>query len=139
VTPTRFRLKAPARLDQIRLLVLAVRAVCAEALGESPALDEVELALAELLNNAVEHGVAQDPAAVELEIGLITTPGWAELEVLDAFEPYVPTDTPPGLPDELAEGGYGRFLVHELMDEVRYERRGDRNAVIARKRWAVAE
>jgi serine/threonine-protein kinase RsbW len=138
VTPTRFHLKAPARLDQIRLLVLAVRAVCGEALGEGPALDDVELALAELLNNAVEHGVARDPAAVELEVALTVTPGWAELEVLDAFDPYLPDDGPT-LPDGLAEGGYGRFLVHELMDEVRYARLGDRNAVVMRKRWAAAE
>jgi serine/threonine-protein kinase RsbW len=120
-------------------LVLAVRAVCGEALGEGPALDDVELALAELLNNAVEHGVALDPAAVELEVALTVTPGWAELEVLDAFDPYLPGEADPTLPDGLAEGGYGRFLVHELMDEVRYERVGDRNAVIMRKRWAVAE
>jgi anti-sigma regulatory factor (Ser/Thr protein kinase) len=139
VTPTRFHLKAPARLDQVRLLVLAVRAVCAEALGESPALDDVELALAELLNNAVEHGVALDPAAVELEVALTATPGWAEIEVLDAFEPFVLAEGAPALPGELAEGGYGRFLVYELMDEVRYERRGDRNAVVTRKRWTVAE
>lgn len=138
MTPTSFRLKAPARLDQVRLMVLAARAVCQECLGTVPVLDDIELVLAELLNNAVEHGVPAAPGAVELEVGLMVSPQAVDIEVLDGFAPFQAPTAEPALPDdELATGGFGLFLIHELMDTVEFVREGDHNVVRCHKRLDV--
>lgn len=133
------RLTAAARADQVRLLVMAARAAWEGSLGAHEVVDDAELVLAELLNNVVIHGVrpgdGDGPIALEVTFSVDATA--LTLEVADGFAPYVPPEVPEAPPGGLAEGGYGTFLVHSLMDEVRYERQGDRNVVIATRRWGT--
>lgn len=117
-----FRLLAPARLDQVRLMVLAAMAVCREVLPEPELLDAIELALAETLNNVVEHN-----ACTAMEVAIAIDAGAVVLTVLDDGEPWPESSKSPALPDGLAEGGYGLFLIHQVMDEVAFGREGERN------------
>ncbi len=46
----------------------------------------------------------------------------------------MPGDQPATLPPEkYSEGGYGLYIIHELMDEVRYDRNGTANTIVMRK------
>jgi serine/threonine-protein kinase RsbW len=130
------RLEAAARVDQVRLLVMAARAARDGSLGAHVVVDDAELVLAELLNNVVIHGVPPDQGdgPIMLEVTIAVDAEALVLEVADGFAPYVPPEVPDAPPGDLAEGGYGTFLVHSLMDEVRYERQRGRNVVIATRR-----
>jgi len=47
----------------------------------------------------------------------------------------MPEDRPAGLPaDKSGEGGYGLFIIHELMDEVHASRDGSANRIILKKK-----
>lgn len=111
------------------------------ALGLPDALaGDVELALAEVVNNVVEHGYAGIPnGAVDVDGRLAD--GWLELRVSDTGRPlpggHLPTFRPtdPGrLRQELPEGGFGWGLIYRLTDALRYHHDGTRNTLSMRFR-----
>ncbi len=101
----------------------------------------LNIALDELLANALSHGrMGSDPASVQVEVDLdrervkvvITDDGTP----FDPFGREAPDTTLPV--EERAIGGLGIHLVEQLMDEVSYERREDRNVVVLVKELAEA-
>ena len=93
----------------------------------------VEIVLAEVLNNVVEHAyAAHGRGVVEVEVEL--TPAALLFRVLDDGRPMPEGDAPAGaahdldvVTDDLPEGGFGWFLIRELTDDLRYRRIGNRN------------
>ena len=59
--------------------------------------------------------------------------GSLEIVLQDQGEAIDPKHLEPPPPDEIRVGGRGIFLMREIMDEVRFEREGDRNLVRLRK------
>ena len=96
-------------------------------------LDEVCLAVAEALTNAIRHGDAHAPDFA-VRLAWCWKGGELEIEVSEPgrFEPA------PGwerLPDDpLAESGRGGFLITELMDAVEHRNAGGRHALRMRRR-----
>lgn len=93
----------------------------------------LELVLAEVLNNVVEHALAGQPEAgiaVLLRLGA----GGLHCEVTDGGA-ALPGDALPegrlpgtGMPQaDLPEGGYGWFLIRSLTEDLRYRREGGIN------------
>jgi serine/threonine-protein kinase RsbW len=93
----------------------------------------VEIVLAEVLNNIVEHAYQERPTGrIELAVGLMDD--GLDVAVQDSGLPL-----PDGLPDkqvspdldckteDLPEGGFGWLLVRELTRDLHYERRDGRN------------
>ncbi len=87
---------------------------------------EVELALNEAIANAVVHGCGNDPAkrirlcvACQAEHGMLVA-------VRDPGEGFDPSTLPSPIVGERIYESHGRgiFLIHRLMDEVRFERGG---------------
>jgi anti-sigma regulatory factor (Ser/Thr protein kinase) len=86
-------------------------------------------ALDEILSNVVRHAMPSDSAVIEM---ILSRDGnLVRVEVVDDARPFNPLLVPPpdtSSPLEQREpGGLGIALVRALTDEVRYERRGDRN------------
>ena len=129
---------APARpepafartLDADPLAVRAVLRAAVARFARSIGRDEagiLELALAEVLNNVVEHGYdGQPPGLVRVVIG--RGPSFLNCRVEDAGSP-VPDDVlmaadldedpfPQGEP--VPEGGFGWKLIHSLVTDLRY-------------------
>ena len=86
--------------------------------------DHATIALAEVLNNVVEHGYATDTCgAVSVTLSdkaksvVITVQDWGIAYPHDAL----PSGDMPD-PTHLAEGGYGWFLIKTLVSDVAYER-----------------
>lgn len=103
-----------------------------------PAVEDVALALAEALDNAIEHGVLGRPNG-ELVVEAAVEPGWVRLEVRDRGEEFDPTKAPDlsAVPlEERRFGGFGLKLVRSLVDEMRYERRDGENRLRLAKRIA---
>lgn len=135
--------QAPAHLQQVVPILQAVRVyLSARGLDESVWFN-LELATAEALNNAVEHGARERPdATVEVRCHWIGE--WVEIAVTDPgfFEAG---QIPATLPDDpLDEGGRGLYLMQQLMDEVRHENGAGGHVCLLRKRvgaasWAPSE
>ena len=94
---------------------------------------DVKIALAEAINNVVEHAYSDvAPAAVQVTCCLCKD----TLKVLisDTGKPLPGLQPPDGIPSEigttiqdLPEGGFGWFLIRELTREIRYRRRRGQN------------
>ena len=87
------------------------------------------IALDEILSNVVRHAVQDETVLIEMI--LVRDGDQVHVEVVDDARPFNPLLVPPPdttSPLETREpGGLGIALVRSLTDDVRYERRGDRN------------
>lgn len=100
--------------------------------------DDVKIALAEAINNVVEHaynGIA--PAKVQVTCRLDRD----RLDILisDTGHPLPGFRMPEGTPaplgkttQDLPEGGFGWFLFHQLTSDIQYERRDGCNRLSLR-------
>ncbi len=131
--PRGLTLRFPADPASVRQALKTAMA----AFGEMPVAaglgDVVEIVLAEVLNNVVEHACAENGRGlVELEV----VPEATALAFLvrDDGEPMPGGDAPEGrahdldaMADDLPEGGFGWFLIRELTQDLSYARTGTCN------------
>ncbi|TMV04870.1 ATP-binding protein [Ruegeria sediminis] len=109
------------------IATLALR-LGARGLTEERAAD-VKIALAEAVNNVVEHAYAGlEPARVRVECRL--RPDRLDILIWDTGRPLPGLRVPAGEPasvdrdlQDLPEGGFGWFLIRQLSSAVGYERR----------------
>ena len=108
-----------------------VKTFCEDHFVEDKKIREIELSLAEALNNIIKHaykGNANNSINVSLDIS-----GKRFEVVLEDFgiprenigEPTLNFD--PSDIESLPEGGMGLFIINHLMDENKYERIGNKN------------
>ncbi|MGY3439016.1 MULTISPECIES: ATP-binding protein [unclassified Marinovum] len=95
-------------------------------------LARVELVLAEVLNNVVEHGYGCSGGPIHLELRLVA--GDVTCIVTDSGAPLPGRTLPQGLPvkldcarEDLPEGGFGWRLIHQLTNSLDYNRNDGRN------------
>ena len=94
----------------------------------------VELVLAEVLNNVVEHAYQERDVGV-IELDVLRRGEELEVRILDDGVPMPGGEMPQGLPhdldtigeQDLPEGGFGWFLIRELTRDLIYRRDGSRN------------
>jgi serine/threonine-protein kinase RsbW len=129
-------LSVPGTLPGVRQAVEAFEQFCRTE-GLSPrAAWRFLLALDEILSNIVRHGLAGRRAAIDLTFS--TDDDEVAVEIVDTAEAFNPLLAPP--PDtssplqQRQPGGLGIALVRQLMDDVRYERRNERNHFVMRWR-----
>ena len=96
----------------------------------------LNVALDELLANTSAHGFAgRENGAVTVEVEL--RPDRVAVTLTDDGRPFDPFAVPApdtALPLEQRQlGGVGIHLVRQMMDEVSYQRRADRNVVVLTK------
>lgn len=101
----------------------------------APQLDEVQIALAEAVNNVVEHAYAES-ATGDVLIRCNLHPDRLWVEIRDAGVPFPNAKLPEGKAvkvdantplEELPEGGFGWFLIRELASDIKYQRNLDNN------------
>ncbi len=94
----------------------------------------LELVLAEVLNNIVEHAYATASVSGSIELRLRVQHGALQCDVVDHGQP-MPNGQPPGgrpsdstVPlEDLPEGGFGWYLIHTLTRNLTYRRDGIQN------------
>jgi serine phosphatase RsbU (regulator of sigma subunit)/anti-sigma regulatory factor (Ser/Thr protein kinase) len=98
-------------------------------------LGEFELAAAEAINNAVEHGCSESGERY-FHSWLYLRPDHIELRVLDPSD-FEGWESPPSLPDDpFDEGGRGHYLMAQMSDEILHEKDAGRHVLVLRKRFA---
>lgn len=95
--------------------------------------DDVQIALAEAVNNVVEHAYANAPSG-EVSIRCNLDPKQLWIDIQDAGVPFPGKQLPAGMPvnlsvpiEDLPEGGFGWFLIRELTSDIQYERKSGSN------------
>ncbi len=119
----------------------AVHTACKERYlqaGADELTGDLLLAVTEAMNNAVEHSGAK-----EIEIEVIAGQQSLLFRMITAGEKFDPTANV-AFPDldateELPEGGFGRALIAEMMDIVKYEYSGGRNILTLEKNMTKKE
>lgn len=99
---------------------------------------DVKIALAEAINNVVEHAYA-DISPAQIQVRCRLHQNWLEILISDTGNPLPEFRVPDGIPaalgatrDDLPEGGFGWFLIHELTSDIRYERDSGSNRLSLR-------
>jgi serine/threonine-protein kinase RsbW len=114
------QLLLPSRASALGDARRFVDQAAAQAGFDAAAREEISLALTEAVSNAIRHG---SPAGEADHVELRVRSEGARLVIIvrDHGTPFQPP--PPSLPDpaSFADHGRGRFLMHQLMDEVRYD------------------
>lgn len=101
-------------------------------------MGSVEIVLAEALNNVVEHAYpAEEPGDIRLTLRLRRT--GVMVEIRDQGRPMPNGRAPLGNhpmaefdPDPMPEGGYGWYLIRELVQDLIYDRRDGANFLVFR-------
>ena len=119
----RIELTIPAQSDWVRVARLTVAAVAARLDFSFDAVEDIKVAVAEAINNAIQHGphdetphicIAMEPTNEGLWI-IVTDRGHVENE-LSVQNSGVHQEGA-----ELPEGGMGFLLIRSLMDRVEHE------------------
>lgn len=128
----RIELVIESRLDQTSLVGACLRALCLQSGVDETATYQVQTAVIEAVNNAVIHAY-QNEAGHQVWVSWLKEGPLLSIVVSDAGRTMsaLPPDCEP--PVE-AESGRGWWIMRQWMDEVGYERRDGRNAVVLRKR-----
>lgn len=132
---TPFTLRFPSTPTCVRRALSGICDHLAKAGANSETLSQVEIVLAEVLNNVVEHAMQHKDEGL---IHIIATPvasGW-RFEVTDEGVALPGGQIPcPPLPgtdrplSDLPEGGFGWAIVNMLARDLRYVRRDGRNVL----------
>jgi serine/threonine-protein kinase RsbW len=127
------------KMSELPALIEFVESAC-EAAAINPDLRfDLTLALEEAASNVIEHGYKGKGGDLAVRV-LVTGPDLI-FEVRDHAKPFKPGKV--GRPDETVPledrplGGLGLHLIHQLMDEVRYETLPDGNLLTMTKRGVL--
>ncbi|MCV2867235.1 ATP-binding protein [Defluviimonas sp. WL0002] len=128
----RFKARIAARPMDVRRLLHEVLVRFQGKIGTSDA-GALELVLAEILNNVVEHAYgAERSGDIEVEVALRN--GALDCRVVDWGRPLpndaIPRKPPPDIDvcrEQLPEGGWGWTLIRALARDLAYSRSGDTN------------
>ncbi|SDC71502.1 ATP-binding protein [Ruegeria marina] len=95
---------------------------------------DVEIALAEAINNVVEHAYSGiEPGQIQVCCRLLADN--LEIRIHDRGKPMPDGNLPSGdpiVPADLPEGGFGWFLIRQLVNEIEYQRLGQGNLLSLR-------
>ena len=134
--PIEVRLRFPSDPLAVRSALRSVLSGLSYLELSQDACGNLELVLAEAMNNVVEHahGGRLD-GLIEVRVAHAEADGSAVVcELIDDGVPLPPSGPPQGtwpeIPDDVAdlpEGGFGWMLIRELVHDLDYGRFGDRN------------
>ena len=125
------------RVEEIPCLAEFVETICESAGVSHSLMMNLDLALEEAVTNVMLYAYPEGTAG-QVEVESMSEDGLLTFQIRDAGAPFDPTqqadaDVTLGV-QERPIGGLGIFLVRQIMDEVRYERKNDKNVLTLVKR-----
>jgi len=132
-------LRIANRRDEMPSVAAMVERFGRAHLVPSRIVNELNVALDEVLNNVISYGF-EPGARSEVLVRLSLDGGEIVVEIEDAGRPFDPLAAPPpdmsGSRRERRVGGLGIHFVRQLMDDVTYARSAGRNRLRLMKRIA---
>jgi len=123
----------PATNEGVRTGVLNVSRLIRDCGASEEDLTLIELALAEVLNNVVEHAY-DGTVDGDMEIRVLNQAPQIHFRILDAGRPMPKGRLPMGNAADTSledfqqdEGGYGLHMIRQLARKLRYSREGHQN------------
>lgn len=135
------RLTIDSRLENVFLVGLAVRGICAPTFPNRADSSKMEVCVVEAVTNAIKHSYHLQPGH---DVDIVIALKFEKIEFLvsNTGEPMNTEQTTkihfdPDGKRELPEGGLGLYLIHSMMDEVIYESNGSVNIIRMCKRYGA--
>ncbi len=124
----------PGRLESLDQVAEFVQTAAQEAQLDNKVAYRLQLAVDEVATNVVTHAYEERGLTGQLYLTAEIDAHALRIHIEDTGEPYDPTTRPDptNLDQPLEEreiGGLGLFLARRSVDELLYERRGDRNRI----------
>jgi serine/threonine-protein kinase RsbW len=125
-------LSIESQFGNVFLVGLAINKIATFVQVSTQSAFEIELAVVEAVNNAVEHAHHKQREKV-VTVRVRLTPRRIKFTVIDSGAPIdfkSAIAASAALENSIeAERGRGLKLIRELMDEIRYERKGETNQI----------
>ena len=128
-----------SRLENVALVGAAVNAISAGLGFPEGERANIELCVVEAVSNCVRHAYREEPGH-EVRVHVRADEAGVEIHVFDDGSPVPEENRIPREPDfdpndllSIPEGGRGTFLMHTLMDSVRYGKVGGANLLAMTK------
>lgn len=100
-----------------------------------PLLRQIELACEEVIVNIIQHAYRGKPELFEIDVQVFPEDR-VEIRFKDTGPPFDPTQYA-YQPNTEKIGGLGIHFIRQTMNEVRYEREGDKNVLTLVKKWEI--
>ncbi len=129
----------PAKMEHFESMMSFIEEGARGQGFEGKILNKIKLAGEEILINVIKYAYAGGEGDIEISCGA-AQPGGLELRISDsgiAFDPLEKKDPDINASvDERQIGGLGIYMTKQIMDDVRYERRGEKNVLTLVKNLA---
>lgn len=127
-------LEFEAQFKNVDLARAKLRDFSSDCFGaDSDCVDDITIAVNEAMNNAVEHS-----SSASFTLEMVWNGRELEVSVISDGPSFDPVAASAGLSQEdmleRDEGGYGLYLIRELVDSFEYEYRGSKNIWKLRKK-----
>ena len=126
----------PGRLDQIEVICRVVDEGARDAGFDRSTSYACQLAVSEACENIVKHGYGVEGGG-KIDVAIWSEPGELTIELRDSAPPFNPARRPDQqkwTEKDPPVGGLGLLIIHRVMDEIEYHRRGGENRLRMRKR-----
>jgi anti-anti-sigma factor len=137
------RLVIAARLDAVRHACDFVVEAAEAAHLDERTVYHCQMAVDEALTNIIEHGYTYQGNDRQIEITCQVEPERVVITIIDdspAFNPLTHDTPDPAEPlDSREPGGWGIYFIRKLMNDVQYQRVGDRNHLVLIKQLPAPE
>ena len=125
-------------MKNVSLVGMATNKICSSLNFNEKESCRLELCVVEAVNNCIEHAY-QGKSCHEIEVIVEILPDRIAFKVCDTGKTMEPGRAPnfefdPDDKVNLPEGGMGRFIIHQIMDEVIYESSGGENILTMTKK-----
>ena len=136
--PSAHSLSLTNTIDQISLLPAFVEDAIKASKLDADLTDRINLALEEAVTNVINYAYPEGTEG-KVQVDYVATDSVLVFTITDSGKPFDPTareevDINASV-EERPIGGLGIHLVRKIMDEVRYERRGEKNVLILTKKY----
>lgn len=127
-----------AKVENVPVMIAPILSLLRELKANHKTIYNVELALEELLVNVASYAYDGVDGNIYIDYEYNKTSDMISITISDdgkAFNPLESEDPDITLPSEKREiGGLGLFLVKKTMDEIKYDRRNNKNILNIKKK-----
>ncbi len=134
------RLRIPGLIEKVRVACDFVVEAAQRAGMDERSVYHCQLAVDEACTNIVEHGYGRNGMDKVIDIICRSEGNRFTITVLDDSGPFNPFSRPDPDPSAVLEdrehGGWGIYFIKKVMDEVGYQRQGERNRLTMVKHFS---